>query len=51
METTTVGKMVVSARIENLFDVAEVFKGQISDDQVRRLDAAAQAAREEAVRA
>jgi len=38
METSTVGKVIVSARIENLFDIEEVFKGQISEDQVRRLE-------------
>ena len=38
METTTVGKVIVSARIENLFDIEEVFKGRIREDQVRRLE-------------
>jgi predicted aspartyl protease len=38
METTTVDKVIVSAKIENLFDIEEVFKGRISDDQVRRLE-------------
>ena len=32
------GELIVSARIENLFDIEEVFKGQISEDQVRRLE-------------
>ena len=32
------GKVIVSAKIENLFDIEEVFEGQISDDQVRRLE-------------
>ena len=30
METTTVGKVIVSAKIENLFDIEKVFEGQIS---------------------
>ena len=34
METATVGKVIVSAKIENLFDIEEVFKGRITDDQV-----------------
>jgi clan AA aspartic protease len=38
METSTVGKVIVSAKIENLFDIAKVFEGQISEDQVRRLE-------------
>jgi predicted aspartyl protease len=38
METATVGKVIVAAKIENLFDIEEVFKGRISEDQVRRLD-------------
>jgi predicted aspartyl protease len=38
METATVGKTIVSAKIENLFDIQKVFEGQISDDQVRRLE-------------
>jgi predicted aspartyl protease len=38
METATVGKVIVEAKIENLFDIEEVFKGRISEDQVRRLD-------------
>ncbi len=38
METTTVGKVIVSARIENLFDIQDVFNGRITDDQVRRLE-------------
>ena len=32
------GKVIISAKIENLFDIEEVFKGQITDDQVRRLE-------------
>ncbi len=36
METTTVGKVIVSAKIENFFDIEKVFEGQICDDQVRR---------------
>jgi predicted aspartyl protease len=38
METATAGKVIVAAKIENLFDIEEVFKGRISEDQVRRLD-------------
>jgi len=38
METTTVGKVIVSAKIENLFDIEKVFESQISEDQVRRLE-------------
>ena len=38
METATVGKVIVSAKIENLFDIEEVFKGRITDEQVRRLE-------------
>jgi predicted aspartyl protease len=38
METATAGKVIVSAKIENLFDIEEVFKGQISEDRVRRLE-------------
>ena len=38
METTTVGKMIVSAKIENLFDIEKLFEGQITEDQVRRLE-------------
>ena len=32
------GKVIISAKIENLFDIEEVFKGQITDDEVRRLE-------------
>ena len=38
METTTVGKVIVSAKIENLFDIEKVFEGQINEDQVRRIE-------------
>jgi hypothetical protein len=38
METATVGKVIVSAKIENLFDIEKVFEGQISEDQVRRIE-------------
>jgi predicted aspartyl protease len=38
METATVGKVIVSAKIENLFDIEKVFEGKITDDQVRRLE-------------
>jgi predicted aspartyl protease len=38
METATVGKVIVSAKIESIFDLEQVFKGQISPDQVRTLE-------------
>jgi predicted aspartyl protease len=38
LEATTVGKVIVSAKIENLFDIEEVFRGRITDEQVRRLE-------------
>jgi predicted aspartyl protease len=40
METATVGKVVVPARIENLFDVEREKEGLLSEDQIRRLDCA-----------
>ena len=38
METGTVGKVIVSAKIENVFDLYEAGQGQRADDQVRRID-------------
>ncbi len=38
METATVGKVMVSAKIENVFDVEGVFRGELSPEQVRRLE-------------
>jgi clan AA aspartic protease len=38
METETVGKVIVSAKIENIGDLEDVYKGRISLDQVRRLE-------------
>ena len=38
MEPSTMGKVIVSARIENLADVIEVQKGQRSSDQVRSVE-------------
>ena len=38
METDTLGKVIVSAKIENLGDLEDVFRGRISMDQVRRLE-------------
>jgi predicted aspartyl protease len=38
METTTVGKVIVSAKIENVVDLYEASRGQIADDQVRRIE-------------
>jgi predicted aspartyl protease len=38
METPTMGKVIVTAKIENLEDVFNAEKGLLSDDQVRRLE-------------
>jgi predicted aspartyl protease len=38
METETMGKVVVTARIENVEDLYSVKKGLLSDDQVRRIE-------------
>src|SRR5271165_6516314 len=38
METSAVGKVIVSAKIENLFDSEKVFEGQIGEEQVRHLE-------------
>ncbi|MHB1556479.1 MAG: hypothetical protein ACYC61_03245 [Isosphaeraceae bacterium] len=38
METSTVGRTVVSARIENVMDLYAASKGQIPDEQVRRIE-------------
>jgi predicted aspartyl protease len=38
METATVGKVIVSAKIENSGDLEDVYKGRISMDQVRRIE-------------
>jgi predicted aspartyl protease len=38
MDTDTVGKVIVSAKIENVFDLERVFHGQISEGQVRALE-------------
>jgi clan AA aspartic protease len=38
METETVGKVIVSAKIENIGDLEDVYKGRISLNQVRRLE-------------
>jgi hypothetical protein len=38
MEAATVGQVVVSALIENLFDLKAVEEGRISADQVRRIE-------------
>ena len=38
METAAVGKVVVSAKIENVVDLYAASKGQIPDDQVRRIE-------------
>ncbi len=38
METATVGKVIVSARIENCYDIERVFRGEISAEEVRTLE-------------
>jgi hypothetical protein len=38
METATVGKVLVSAKIENVIDLYAASQGQIPDDQVRRIE-------------
>jgi predicted aspartyl protease len=38
METVTVVKVIVSAKIDNFFDIQKAFEGQIGEDQVRRLE-------------
>ena len=38
METATVGKVIVTAKIENLADIYEAKKGVLPDDQVRRVE-------------
>jgi predicted aspartyl protease len=40
METASLGKVTVSATIENVFDLYEVDQGQRADDQVRRVEIA-----------
>ena len=40
METATVGKVVVSAKVENVVDLYAASKGQIPDDQVHRIEVA-----------
>lgn len=40
METETVGKVIVSAKIENVIDLYEASRGQIANDQVRRVEVA-----------
>jgi hypothetical protein len=38
MESSTRGKVVVAATIENLLDVFDARDGRLSDDQVRRIE-------------
>jgi predicted aspartyl protease len=38
METATVGRILVSAKIENVVDLFAASKGQIPDDQVHRIE-------------
>ena len=38
METATVGKVFVKAKIENSYDLESVSRGLLTDDQVRRLE-------------
>jgi predicted aspartyl protease len=40
METDTMGKVSVAARIENLHDLWDITRGMLQDDQVRRVDVA-----------
>lgn len=40
METETLGKVIVSAKIENVIDLYEASRGQIAHDQVRRVEVA-----------
>ena len=38
METATMGKVVVNAKIENLGDLYDVKKGALADHEVRRVE-------------
>lgn len=38
METATGGKVIVSAKIENVIDLYEASQGQLADDRVRRIE-------------
>ena len=38
METSTVGKVIVSAKIENVVDLYAASQGQFPDDRVRRIE-------------
>ncbi|SRR5579883_3112445 len=38
MEPATVGKVLVTAKIENIVDLYAASKGQIPDDEVRRIE-------------
>ena len=38
METATVGKVLVPANVENLFDLKAVEEGRLPEDQVRRIE-------------
>jgi hypothetical protein len=38
METPTIGKVLVTAKIENLADLFDAEKGVLPDDQVRRIE-------------
>jgi predicted aspartyl protease len=40
METATVGKVIVSAKIENVIDLFAANRGQIQDEQVHRVEVA-----------
>jgi predicted aspartyl protease len=40
METSTMGKVLVAARIENLDDLFGARKGRLTEDQVRRVEVA-----------
>ena len=38
METATMGKVLVNAKIENLEDMLRLGRGELSDDKVRRIE-------------
>lgn len=38
METATMGKVIVTAKIENVHDLYDVHQGRLADDQVRRVE-------------
>jgi predicted aspartyl protease len=38
METETMGKVLVTAKLENIYDLYDVNRGQLTDDKVRRVE-------------